>query len=166
MQAYILSERPFSVAGPNEKQTKLRLSFSQRSEIASTRDRIIASLRERGYPQRDLFAVRLAINEALLNAIEHGNRSDPNKKVTVACQIDHEKAEIIVTDQGAGFEPGSVPDCTADENLCKTCGRGIAMMRGFMDAVEFEGKGNTVRLVKFRSDLRPAPADQAPATLK
>lgn len=154
------------MTGQNEKQTRLRVSFSRRSELRPTRERIIASLRELGYPQSDLFAVRLAVNEALVNAIEHGNRRDPNKKVTIACQIDPEKAEIIVTDQGAGFEPGSVPDCTADENLCKTCGRGIAMMRGFMDTVEFEGKGNTVKLVKFRSDLRPAPADQAPATLK
>ena len=105
------------------------------------------------------------MNEALVNAIEHGNKGDRKKKVIVACQLGPERAEITVTDQGTGFDPSAVPDCTADENLCKTCGRGIAMMRGFMDTVEFEGKGNTVRLVKFRSDLRPAPADQAQAML-
>ena len=166
MQPHIPPERPFGVTGRNDKQTKFRLSFSHRSEVPSARDKIIASLRERGYPQQDLFAVRLAINEALVNAIEHGNRSDPNKKVSIACRIDRERAEITVTDQGAGFEPRSVPDCTADENLCKTCGRGIAMMRGFMDTVEFEGKGNTVRLVKFRSDLQTASADQTQPILK
>lgn len=150
----------------DEKHKRTRFSLSQRSEVPPTRDKIIASLRELGYPQRDLFAVRLAINEALVNAIEHGNKRDRRKKVTVAYRVDPQKAEITVTDQGAGFDPTTVPDCTADENLCKTCGRGIALMRGFMDVVEFLGKGNVVRLVKFRSDLRPAPADRAQVMLK
>lgn len=154
------------MTGQKENRKKLRFSLSQRSELPPARDEIIASLRALGYPQQDLFAVRLALNEALVNAIEHGNSSDPSKKVTVVCQIEPERAEITVTDQGSGFEPASVPDCTTDENLCKACGRGIAMMRGFMDTVEFEGKGNTVRLVKFRSDLHPASADQAQAMRK
>jgi serine/threonine-protein kinase RsbW len=147
-----------------EQHDKLRegnLSISEKGEVPAVRDEIVNSLAELGYHQQDVFAICLSTNEALLNAIEHGNQCDKKKKVTVAYFIDREKAEITVTDEGLGFDPNAIPDCTADENLCKTCGRGIALMRGFMDAVEFGGNGNSVKLVKYKSSARPVPADQA-----
>lgn len=144
----------------NFRPKRRRLFLSEKSEVPAVREEVASLLVGLGYGQRDVFAVRLATEEALLNAIEHGNQCDRTKRVTVAYDLDPQKAEITVTDEGRGFEPGSVPDCTATDNLTKPRGRGIALMRGFMDSVEFGEKGNTVRLVKFNSASGGKPADE------
>lgn len=146
----------------NRHTKQRRLFITEKREVPAVREEIVGCLVNLGYPQRDLFAVRLAAEEVLLNAIEHGNKSDKSKKVSVAYSLDHEKVEITVADEGAGFDPSSVPDCTSPDNLCKTRGRGIALMRGFMDVVEFRGKGNIVRLVKFKTAHETAPSHSNP----
>lgn len=113
------------------------------------REEIASLLHSLGYVHEDVFAVRLAAEEAIINAIEHGNKSDTTKKVAVNYLLDPKKVEITVTDEGPGFDPDSVPDCTLGGNLCKCRGRGIALMRGFMDEVKYSEKGNSIRLVKF-----------------
>lgn len=148
------------------KRKQGSLSISEKREVPAVRDEIVNSLVELGYHQQDVFAVRLSSNEAILNAIQHGNKCDKSKRVTITYVVDREKAEITVADEGAGFDPSAVPDCTADENLCKTWGRGITLMRGFMDVVEFGGRGNRVKLIKSNSSARPAPADQAQTPLE
>jgi serine/threonine-protein kinase RsbW len=150
-----------AVAKQNVKPREGSVSISERSEVPAVREDIVHSLIELGYPQQDVFAVRLSANEAIINAIEHGNKCDRKKKVTIAYWMNGERAEITVTDEGIGFDPSVIPDCTADENLCRTCGRGIALMRGFMDAVEFGQKGNSVKLLKLNSSRHPGPSDQA-----
>lgn len=151
----------FAVTQHNLDRKHRRLFIIEKKEIPAVREEIASSLASLGYSQRDVFAVRLATEEVLLNAIEHGNRCDKTKKVTVTYVIDERKTEITVTDEGHGFDLDSVPDCTAADNLCKTRGRGIALMRGFMDDVEFSGNGNTVRLVKLNSSAGAAPPDQS-----
>jgi len=138
--------------------------ISEKSEVPAVREEIVSLLVGLGYRQRDVFAVRLATEEALLNAIEHGNQCDKKKRVTVSYLLDPQKAEISVSDEGAGFDPDSVPDCTATDNLPKPRGRGIALMRGFMDSVEFGGKGNTLRLVKYNSARREGPPTEGAPT--
>ena len=101
-----------------------------------------------GYSKAACFAIKLAIEESLNNAIRHGNGHDSNKRVRVSCQIDPKRACIVVTDEGDGFCPDSVPDPTTDENLEKPHGRGNMLMRAYMDEVHFNKKGNEVRLVK------------------
>ncbi len=101
-----------------------------------------------GYGEACAFAIRLALEEALNNAVRHGNRMNPAKVVEVEYDIDPHRAIIIVTDQGEGFNPSSVPDPTTDENLEKPTGRGIMLMRAYMDQVCFNDRGNQVRLVK------------------
>jgi serine/threonine-protein kinase RsbW len=91
------------------------------------------------------------MEEALVNAIKHGNRMDPNKSVRIACRISHRKIRIEIEDQGSGFQPESVPDPTADENLERPCGRGIMLMRAFMNLIEYNEAGNRVVLEKHRS---------------
>ncbi len=145
-------------------QRKWRCVFiSEKGEVPEVREEIAGRLLDLGYSQRDVFAVRLAAEEALLNAIEHGNGCDKRKKVTVTYHLDAEKAEITVSDEGPGFDPDFVPDCTATDNLAKPRGRGIALMRGFMDSVEFGGKGNTLTLVKFNSVRREEPPTEGAA---
>lgn len=122
----------------------------------SIQDRIIGHLEELKYDQRDVFGVRLAIEEALVNAIKHGNRMDPAKSVRIACRIAESSIRIEIEDQGEGFQPGEVPDPTADENLERPCGRGIMLMRAFMNTIEYNAAGNRVILEKHRS---AEPAD-------
>ncbi|MGQ0634138.1 MAG: ATP-binding protein [Planctomycetaceae bacterium] len=114
-------------------------------------ERIIRQLEALRYDDRDVFGVRLALEEALVNAIKHGNRMDPNKTVRIFCRANGEKVRIEIEDQGSGFQPSSVPDPTADENLERPCGRGIMLMRAFMSLIEYNHRGNCVILEKIRT---------------
>lgn len=111
---------------------------------------LIQRLSEAGYGESDVFAIKLALEEALVNAIKHGNQYDPDKSVTVTTEITHEQAKFTITDQGSGFTPEDVPDPTADENLMQPCGRGLMLIRSFMDEAEFNETGNELRLLKRR----------------
>jgi serine/threonine-protein kinase RsbW len=113
--------------------------------------RILKMLEDHNFPPRDVFGVRLALEEALVNAIKHGNRMDVNKVVRVGCQVFNEKVRVEIEDQGEGFRPEDVPDPTADENLERPCGRGIMLMRSFMSLIEYNETGNCVILEKERN---------------
>src|SRR5579862_4614041 len=125
---------------------------SSTTEGQKVQERLITLLEEFGFPARGIFGVRLALEEALVNAIKHGNGLDPNKQVHVACQISNEKVRIVIEDEGDGFRPQDVPDPTEDENLEKPCGRGIMLMRAFLSVVEYNDRGNRVVLEKLRND--------------
>jgi len=94
--------------------------------------------------------MRLALEEALVNAIKHGNGMDPNKQVHVTCQVDEVQARVTIRDEGTGFDPCDVPDPTDDDNLEKPGGRGIMLMRAFMTEVSYASDGKEVILVKDR----------------
>jgi serine/threonine-protein kinase RsbW len=104
-----------------------------------------------GYSEEVCFAIRLAVEEALINAIKHGNRFSPDKRITVLAEVGKDAAAFTIADEGGGFDPGSVPDPTADENIEKPSGRGIMLMRAYMDEVAYNQRGNEVRLVKRKS---------------
>ncbi len=125
---------------------------SSTTEGQKVQERIIQRLEEIGFPARGIFGVRLALEEALVNAIKHGNGLDPNKEVFVNCQISHDKVRVVIEDQGPGFRLADVPDPTEDENLEKPGGRGIMLMRAFLSLVEYNERGNRVVLEKHRSD--------------
>lgn len=121
------------------------------SDLEAARDIEKALLREvarYGYDEAATFAIKLALEEGLNNAIKHGNRCDPSKTVEVCFSVNGERITITITDQGQGFDLAAVPDPTSDENLEKPCGRGIMLMQAYMDEVRFNNKGNQVRLVK------------------
>ena len=101
-----------------------------------------------GYSEASAFSIRLALEEGLNNAIKHGNTYDPSKVVEVHYEITPQRVLICITDQGKGFNPAAVPDPRADENLEKPCGRGIMLMRAYMDDVQYNPCGNQVRMVK------------------
>ena len=113
-------------------------------------NRIIGLLETLEFSARDVFGMRLALEEAIVNAIKHGNRMDPSKSVKVLCEADASRAVVIIEDEGPGFAPTDVPDPTAEENLEKPGGRGIMLMKAFMTRVEYNQKGNRVRLEKVR----------------
>ncbi len=123
---------------------------SDTSEGRLVQERIVQLLEQRNYPMRDVFGVRLALEEALVNAIKHGNRMDPNKTVRIECQVLEDKVRITIEDEGEGFNASEVPDPTMDENLEKPGGRGIMLMRSFMTHIEYNEKGNRLVMVKVR----------------
>lgn len=113
-------------------------------------ERIVTLLEQLAYSDRDVFGVRLALEEALVNAIKHGNGMDPDKQVRIQCRVDAEKVRVEIEDEGDGFQPEQVPDPTEEENLEKPCGRGIMLMRAFLTLVEYNETGNRVVLEKTR----------------
>lgn len=113
-------------------------------------DEIIRQAENLGYDEESLFAVRLSLEEALTNAIRHGNAQDERKPIQVRYHVDARQIEIFITDQGQGFQPEQVPDPTTPENIEMPSGRGIMLMRAYMNVVEYNHTGNTVHMVKYR----------------
>ena len=128
---------------------------SDLGEAHALQARIEDALRARGYDERDLFAIKLALEEALVNAIKHGNQLDPDKSVHVHYRIAPDRFDVRITDEGPGFNPADVPDPTLEETIERPCGRGLLLIRGFMSSVEYHGSGNVVTMSKLRNG-RPA----------
>ena len=114
-------------------------------------DAILDKMQSLNWGEHDVFSVRLALEEALINAIKHGNHYDPNKHVKICCGVSQSLLRIEIEDQGKGFELSAVPDPTDPENLEYPCGRGIMLMRSFMSRVEFNETGNRVILEKEKT---------------
>jgi serine/threonine-protein kinase RsbW len=112
---------------------------------------ILRELERLGWNGRDYFGVEMALEESLNNAIRHGNKYDELKQVLVECKASAEKFWLRVTDEGTGFKPEAVPDCTADENLECPGGRGLALIRAYMSFVEYNERGNSVTMEKTRT---------------
>ena len=90
---------------------------------------------------------RVGLTEALSNAMMYGNGHDPSKNVVVELAMSEGRLEATVRDQGAGFDPMSIPDPTLPENRSRPCGRGVFLMRELLDEVSFNDQGNAVTLV-------------------
>jgi serine/threonine-protein kinase RsbW len=112
---------------------------------------ILDELRSLGWEGRDYFGIEMALEESLTNAIRHGNRLDESKHVLVECKASPERFWLRVTDEGPGFRPEAVPDCTADENLECPGGRGLALIKAYMNRVEYNTSGNCVTMEKTRA---------------
>lgn len=123
---------------------------SKPSAVAGLCEPILCKLEGSGFSNEDVFAVHLALEEAFINAVNHGNKMDPSKKVTIDYSVDLDKVEISMTDQGEGFDPGAVPDPRVGENLYKPQGRGLLLMNSYMDVVKFSERGNRVYMVRYK----------------
>ena len=123
---------------------------SKTSAITGVFQQIQAKLVDYNFGTDDIFAVHLTLEEAFLNAVKHGNKMDPSKKVKVEYSIDADKIEISITDQGPGFQPEAVDDPRFGENLFKPGGRGLLLMNSYMDMVKFNREGNSVSMVRYK----------------
>lgn len=119
-------------------------------EAKKVEDSIVVVARGYGYPDEDIFALRLSLEEALTNAIRHGNGCDPGKHVHVRYAVTADQVDVYVEDEGRGFDPAGIPDPTTAENIELPSGRGIMLMRAYMNRVEYNHQGNEVHLVKCR----------------
>jgi serine/threonine-protein kinase RsbW len=100
-----------------------------------------------GYNGEANFALKLCLEEALTNAIRHGNAGQAAKKITIRYRVNPEHIDIYIADEGPGFDPEDVPDPTLAENLSRPCGRGILLMRAYMNHVEYNAAGNEIHMV-------------------
>jgi len=128
-----------------------RHSFRTAAEIIPLLDAVEAELEATDYTARQVFAVRLALEEAMVNAIKHGHRNDPSRVAQLRVQVTPECVLAEVEDQGAGFDPDAVPDPLAVENLEKSSGRGLLLMRRYMTSVRYNAAGTCVSLCLRRT---------------
>ena len=125
------------------------------TDVLKVQQQIIADAAAQGFGDHARFAIRLALDEALSNAVNHGNKGDSSKKVHVEYSVSDDEVVVSITDDGPGFNPSAVPDPTLDENLERPHGRGVMLMRAYMTDVSFNPKGNCVTLVKKRNCKLP-----------
>jgi serine/threonine-protein kinase RsbW len=106
------------------------------------------------WSEHEIFGIHLAVEEALVNAIRHGNGLDPSKMVSARFRLSRDRLEVEITDEGNGFNPAKLPDPTDSENIEAPCGRGVLLMRNFMNRVEYNDRGNRVIMEKRRDGQR------------
>jgi len=123
---------------------------SRFDEVAGVHDRVIHAAQAHGFDESQIFGIKLALEEALTNAIKHGNQFDPEKSVTLTYEVDDERLEMTVCDEGPGFAPDQVPDPTLESNLDRPCGRGVLLMQCYMTEIRYNDTGTCVTMVKRR----------------
>ena len=121
---------------------------SDLAEARRVQELIECALQASAYSEHDIFSIKLALEEALVNAIKHGNQYDRNKKVEISYEVRPDRFVISITDEGEGFDPADVPDPTAFENLERPCGRGLMLIKHYMTEVEYNRRGNSVTMAK------------------
>jgi len=137
--------------GPCEP-LKLEITLHEmRGDVEKVQQVVSAALQERGNDADAMFAIRLCLEEALVNGFRHGNRFQPGLVVRFWATISEDEATFEVEDEGEGFDPAGVPDPTAEENLEIPSGRGVMLMRAYMSEVEYLGAGNRMRMVFRRT---------------
>ena len=113
-------------------------------------DELLERMHAEDWAQHDVYSVCLAMEEALVNAIIHGNRLDADKRVHVACRLAPDVVRIEITDEGDGFDLSAIPNPTDPDRLECPCGRGVMLIRSFMSRVRYNAKGNSVVMEKDR----------------
>lgn len=124
------------------------------SYIRKTSKRIEKFLVEHNVSASEIFDIRLCAEEAIKNAIIHGNKQNSNLFVNVSYAIDDGKFVMEVEDEGEGFNPGELPDPTEGDNILKSGGRGVFLIYKLMDKVEYKGRGNKAFMVKSIKDKK------------
>jgi serine/threonine-protein kinase RsbW len=127
------------------------LEFELPSDIAlmpSVLDFIIARAAAHNLAEPGDMHLFIALDEAFVNAVKHGNKNDVAKLVRVAVDLNNEEARFTIEDEGEGFDLRQVPDPRAAENLFKTSGRGVLLMQNIMDEVRYNARGNQLTMVK------------------
>lgn len=124
---------------------------SDLAEARRVQNQIEEALQASRYGEHDIFSIKLALEEALVNAIKHGNQMDPDKRVTISYQVTPKLFKVEIRDEGPGFNPEDVPDPTAEENIERPCGRGLHLIKHFMTEVAYAGRGNVVSMTKVRN---------------
>jgi serine/threonine-protein kinase RsbW len=132
-------------------QSARRVALRSLAELRPLWESFESWMRVLGYSGKDIFAMRLALGEAVINAFRHGNQGDPAKAVRVSYLVSPGEVAAEVEDDGPGFDPEQVPDPLIDANMHRFHGRGLFLMRVYMSGVSFNRQGNRVTLWRQRS---------------
>lgn len=111
---------------------------------------VMAVVRAGQWNEKDLFAVELALEETLTNAVKHGNNSDPSKKVRFDCKLNQNMVYVRVEDEGIGFSPDTLADPREPENQLIESGRGVLLIKHFVTRVQWNERGNVIEFEKDR----------------
>jgi serine/threonine-protein kinase RsbW len=130
--------------------------FTIQSDLEAARkvQEQIEAIVKTAFEEHEAFAIKMAVEEALVNAIKHGNQLDLEKSVRVVGALRPDRFQIRITDEGPGFNPEDVPDPTAPENLERPCGRGLLLIRFYMSSVTFQDEGRTIVMHKSRNGAK------------
>jgi len=148
-----------AASGPRKPPTH-RITFRMLREVPGVVKTLVDACKARGFDCRAVFGITLSLEEVLTNAVRHGNKQAPDKQVVVEAWIDESVAVIAVEDEGEGFVPAEVPDCTSDENLLRPHGRGVMLINAYMTEVRYNDRGNRVTLVKYRDCVKPVMGNE------
>ena len=132
-------------------ERNLTLLDSSLASVDQAEELAVAEAQKLGIEEEEQQQFGMAVRECVVNAVVHGNRYSKNKKVHLEVQSSSDSLTVIIGDEGEGFDPGSLPDPLAPENLMRQSGRGILLIRAFVDDFEWRprlGGGTEVRLVK------------------
>ena len=132
-------------------ETLERALDSTLESVDSAEELAVGAARRAGFDEDDLMKIGMAVREAVVNAVVHGNRYGDRKKVRLRVAQDPDGLQVTIADEGEGFDFNSVPDPLAPENLLRTSGRGIFLIRSFMDDFQMRrlaSGGTEVTLVK------------------
>jgi serine/threonine-protein kinase RsbW len=142
------------------KPVQLEVSIpSNTADGLSLQEQLVSLMEQFSYSMRDIFAMRLSLEEGITNAIRHGNKLSPDKSVTVRCDIDERCMRVVITDEGEGFEPDAVPDPTLEEFIERPCGRGLMLMRAYLNICEYSEGGRRLTMERERNSPLPVVED-------
>lgn len=113
-----------------------------------------------GFDEESRYWINMAVRESVANAVEHGNKYDPQKTVEVRFTIGVDALRVSIRDHGAGFDPATLPDPLDPQNLLNPAGRGILYMRTFMDQVQYERHPEGGMLITMTKRRMPQPTDE------
>jgi serine/threonine-protein kinase RsbW len=141
--------------GENSRQapeTVERFLDSTLESVDSAEELAVGAAKRAGFDDDDLMRIGMAVRESMVNAVVHGNRYNANKKVRLSVVKNPERFTVRIVDEGEGFAYDHIPDPLAPENIMRTSGRGIFLIRSFMDEFQIrrlEPGGTEVTLVKY-----------------
>jgi serine/threonine-protein kinase RsbW len=128
------------------KTIQIPSALNQIKEVTS---KVLDFLKPLQLPHSELLDIRLCLEEALVNAIKHGNKLKESRQVKVDYEISNDTLKIAVSDEGEGFDPDNLPNPTVEENLKELKGRGVYIIKRLMDKVEFNEKANKITMTKY-----------------
>lgn len=141
------------MAQPILNMTLNRVSYTLDSTLESVNHAEETALKfamKSGFSEDEVQRISMAVREGVVNAVLHGNKYDPTKKVRVSFESSGDLIEIHITDEGSGLNVEKLPDPLAPENLMKTSGRGIFLMRAFMDDVQVKNLNPGTEIIMIK----------------
>ncbi|MCW8965990.1 MAG: ATP-binding protein, partial [Candidatus Pacearchaeota archaeon] len=123
---------------------------------------VLSAMDGTGYPDEAIRKMKIVLTELLVNAVIHGNKRDYSKRVVIGHVIRREQVVVSIMDEGEGFDPSKVPDPTLPENLERPCGRGIYIVRHYVESVSYNDIGNRVTVIKINDLIADGPLNPFP----